>query len=66
MERIETLRILAEARNAFNKVLENHGIHVTSWNGNRPHEYGLFIDKPWKPIAKVVYSQEIFDESEEK
>ena len=68
MERIEILRALAEARNAFNKVLENHGIEHTSWNENNPNEYFLFTQKPGHSItkiAKIVYSQEIIEGGKE-
>ena len=69
MERIETLRILAEARNAFNKVLENHGIEHTTWDANNPTEYYLYTQKPGYPmknIAKITYSITIIDGKGEK
>ena len=68
MERIEILRALAEARNAFNKVLENHGINHTSWNENAPNEYILFTQRPGQSmtqIAKIVYSQKIIEGGKE-
>lgn len=64
MERIEILRALAAARNAFNETLEQHNIIPGTFDVNNPETYCLYItgNKPGDPlkcIAKIKYKQTI-------
>lgn len=42
MKRIEFLRAMAAARNAFAKELESHGLHMTSFDPANPYNVKVY------------------------
>ena len=69
MKRIDVLRALAAAKNAFNAELKKRGIYCTDWNMNDPHKYKLFtsndsLEYPVTYIAEITFQQKVYSEGQ--
>ena len=69
MKRIDVLRALAAAKNAFNAELKKRGIYCTDWNMNDPHKYKLFtsndsLEYPVTYIAEINFQQKVYSEGQ--
>ena len=66
MERIEFLRAMSAARNAFRNELEKRGLHLTDFRPESPekrmvYEYGEREDLMGRYVGEITFRQKFYD-----